>query len=270
MRALRTRLRAALSLVTIGLVFVPTVAFGQAAGSKKSARKQALELFDQSAESYRAGRFDEAAKLLEKAYALHQEPVLLYNLGRAYEGLGEYEKAVDAYRRYLEQAPDAKDRGALERRVETMEQQIAEKEKLEANQKRPEDAASQQKQKKEPKQDKPAKADSGESWFPGPIPWIVAGVGVAGLAAGGYFGVRASSKRSEAADEPVQRRAADTFSEAESAASMANVFFIAGAVLTAGGVTWIVLDQSGKSNKEKKARIELHLSPTGVAVGGRL
>ncbi len=245
-------------------------AHGQAASSKKDAKREALELFDQSAESYRAGRFDEAAELLEKAYALHQEPVLLYNLGRAYEGNGKYEKAVDAYQRYLAQAPDARDRGALERRVQTLQQQIAEKKKLEEQQKRLEEEERKRRERDRQEQERKRAEANQAGWFPGPLPWVVAGVGVAGLATGSYFGLRAGSKQREAQDEPVQRRAADTFSDAESAATLANVFFIAGGVLTAGGVAWIVLDQQSKSGREKNAQVEVRLYPTGVAVGGRL
>ena len=47
------------------------------------AQQEAIALFQQSAEHYRAGQFQQAVDLLKRAYALKPEPVLLYNLSRA-------------------------------------------------------------------------------------------------------------------------------------------------------------------------------------------
>src|SRR5262245_50652019 len=113
-------------LLVAGICTAPRAAFAQpkSGAAAKDAKAEALDLFNQSAELYRQGKFDEAARLLERAYEIHPEPVLLYNLGRAYEGLGDNQKAIDAYTRYLKDEPNAKDRGALERRIETLKQQI--------------------------------------------------------------------------------------------------------------------------------------------------
>src|SRR5262245_66585058 len=117
----------ALSLVLLaGISTSPATAVAQSkgGGSAKDAKAEALELFNQSADLYQQGKFDEAARLLERAYEIQPEPVLLYNLGRAYEGLGENQKAVEAYEHYLKDEPKAKDRGAVEHRIETLKAQI--------------------------------------------------------------------------------------------------------------------------------------------------
>ncbi|MBX3128531.1 MAG: tetratricopeptide repeat protein [Polyangiaceae bacterium] len=222
---------------------------------------EALKLFEESADRYREGKFDDAAALLERAYALHPEPVLLYNLGRAYEGLGESEKAIDAYKRYLEGTPDAKDRGALERRIETLERQVAERQRLAEERRRLEEERKRRPAEPVP-QPKPV-ASSGA----GPWPWVVAGVGVASVGVGAIFGLQAQAKRDDAENELIQRRAAETFRNAETSASTANVFFIAGTVITGAGVTWIILDQRGK---REQARLELRLAPGSIALAGRL
>src|SRR5687768_16378204 len=58
------------------------------------AAKRARELFKKSDESYRAGRFQEAIDLLSEAFRLDPKPVLLYNIARAYEGLGDTPRAI--------------------------------------------------------------------------------------------------------------------------------------------------------------------------------
>lgn len=65
-------------------------------------RDQALALFEQSDKAYKAGNFEEAAKLLREAYSLYPEPLLLYNLGRAQEGMGDSRGAVQSYEQYLQ------------------------------------------------------------------------------------------------------------------------------------------------------------------------
>ena len=120
----RTVTRALPGLLLLAFLGCPTLSAEAQPKSKKDPKVEAVELFEKSADLYRLGKFDEAAALLERAYSLHEEPVLLYNLGRAYEGLGENQKAIDAYTKYLEKAPEAKDRGALERRIVTLKAQI--------------------------------------------------------------------------------------------------------------------------------------------------
>src|SRR5207253_7914242 len=83
----------------------------QVASTKSDDERRALELFKESENKYREGRFQDAVDLLLEAYRLHGASVLLYNLGRAYEGLGNLPSAIDSYTKYLErdaQAPDRK------------------------------------------------------------------------------------------------------------------------------------------------------------------
>ena len=219
-------------------------------------RSQALRLFEESDGAYKRGEFAHAAVLLEKAHALHPEPVLLYNLGRAYEGLGKNEKAIEAYSRYLRAAPQAQDRGALEQRIRTLRRQLEERKALEEK-------------RAKPREPSPPVADKEESssGFPGPLPWVVAGVGVAGIGAGLYLGLRAQSVRDDAQAQPVQSQAADEYSRAETLASTANVFLIAGGVLAAGGVTWLIID---KSRTKKTGSLSLSIGPASVALRGQL
>jgi hypothetical protein len=50
-------------------------------------------------------RYQEALTHYRRAYEATKSPALLYNMGRAYEGLGEFPKALDALEEFVEKAP---------------------------------------------------------------------------------------------------------------------------------------------------------------------
>lgn len=255
----RTVTRALPGLLLFAALGLPTLSAQAQPKAKKDPKAEAVELFEQSADLYRQGKFDEAAALLERAYSLHAEPVLLYNLGRAYEGLGENQKAIDAYTRYLEKNPEAKDRGALERRIVTLKAQLEK-----ANQ------PTEPKPKTEPT---PGPVDPGPapttSKGPGVLPWVVAGVGAAAVGAGFFVGLQAKSKRDDAQDNPVSKDAQAEYDSAKSMATTANVLLIAGTVVAAGGVSWALLSRK-KSEPPAAATLHLTLTPGGIRLGGRL
>jgi hypothetical protein len=85
-------------------------------------------------------------------------------------------------------------------------------------------------------------------------PWktigiVTAGVGVVGLGLGSVFGVMASSNKSSAGCNSnsvcPNQNAVNTLGSAQSDGNLATVFFIAGAVLAAGGImTWALAPSS--------------------------
>jgi len=67
----------------------------------------ARELFFRGQAAYERGDYEESVEAWEAGYALDPKPLLQYNLGQAYERLGELAKAVSAFELYLENAdPD--------------------------------------------------------------------------------------------------------------------------------------------------------------------
>jgi tetratricopeptide (TPR) repeat protein len=197
--------------------------------------KRAVQLFEQSAAAYDAGQFAKAAELLKEAYRLRPDPVLLYNLARAYEGMGALPDAVKAYSDFLAADPTAKDRGAIEARITTLRAQIDEQDRLQRQ------AAERERQREAPR---PSAAS--------PIPWIVAGVGGAGLVTGAVFGVL-SIARHNAATTDAQADIANDQSQARTFATVANIAFVAGGVLAAAGVTWGIVDL----NASRSASLEI-------------
>lgn len=207
-------------LLTLPLVSASGTARADDVQTARDAR--ALELFEKSEAAYEAGRFADAIALLRQSYDIKKEPVLLYNMGRAYEGLGDLGAAASSYESFLWAVPNTPDRGALERRIATLRRQLAEREALEKEAKR-----------------RDAQARSASA-----VPWIVAGVGVAGIVTGTVFGVMSGQRNDDAKLEPTYVEAERLQSQAESYATVANIGFIAGGVVLAIGVVWGVLDLS--------------------------
>ena len=210
----------------------PMSARADAAGKARS-----IELYRQSVEKYRAGQFKEAAALLREAYVLEPDPVLLYNLGRACEGMADDACAVDAYERYLA-AASPPDRGAIEQKIAVMKARLAAP-----------PAKTKEKEKEPPKEPAP------EPRAASPWPWLVTGLGVATLGTGAALGLVARARHNDAADDPVQASAARTQDSAQSTMRAANVLLIVGGVVATTGITWLVLDQRRASATTTTARI---------------
>ncbi len=232
-------------LVSAALCAPGSAAFADGEASKAAA------LFEEGAAHYRAGRFEQAVTLLSEAYALAKEPVLLFNLAKAHEGKGDLPAAIAAYEQYLTEATDVPDRGAIEARLSTLRAQLSAREALE-------------KKAEEERQRADRLKREGER-APSPVPWILAGAGVAGLATGIALGAFASSTADDANAEPEQRRAAELADEAQTFATAANVAFAIGGALLGGGATWGIVDvalaMSGGSDGAARARLWLVASP---------
>ena len=213
------------------LLFVrgATVSYGTAHADAQEDHA-ALELFEKSEAAYDHGRFGEAIALLRRAYALKKEPVLLYNMGRAYEGLGDLRAAAEAYESFLAADPHAPDRGALELRIATMRRQLVEREEL-------------QRQAERDRRDR-ERAASPPPKHASAVPWIVAGVGAAGLGTGIVCFALSGSAHDKAVAEPTYLQASRLQSRAEAWSTAASIAWIAGGVVLAVGVVWGILDLS--------------------------
>src|SRR4051812_43899224 len=193
------------------LVLVTAMASGAVADDDNKAK--ALALFDESDQAYKAGEFEKSADLLRQAYALYPEPILLYNLARALEGLGDTKGALEQYERYLADAKDVKDRGAIERRVATMKQQLeaeAERRRLEQNRIVREPG---------PRHPPPPPPETHAS----KAPYVVIALGAAAVGTGVVFGRLAASKHDAAVAEPSQQAAQQLQDTAQSYATIGNV-----------------------------------------------
>jgi tetratricopeptide (TPR) repeat protein len=89
-------------------------------GNKAVAKRH----YRRAVSDYNLGRFEDAIGEFEKAYELDPAPTLLWNIAQAHRKLGHAERAIFFYRRYLDEAPDAKDRGDVEKRIRELDEQL--------------------------------------------------------------------------------------------------------------------------------------------------
>jgi len=92
-----------------------------AATGGQDVNAQAASLYKEGAGLFREGKFREAGERFQAAYNLDPSPILLYNLARAAEELGDATTAVGHYKAYLARYPQAEDRAEVERRIRVLE-----------------------------------------------------------------------------------------------------------------------------------------------------
>jgi tetratricopeptide (TPR) repeat protein len=192
----------------------------------------AVALFNHSDLAYKHGDFRGAVSDLEKAYSLEHEPILLYNLGRAYEGLGDLKRAIDAFDRYLKAKPDAEDRGAIEARLAMFRQELQLQEQPKVTIVVPPPP--------------PPPAPHRRALGAGAI--VVTSIGVAGVVAGGVLGALAlGDNSSQNSSQTSQLDAQSAHNTGASLATGANIAFIAGGVIALAGVIWLIVDRATAS-----------------------
>jgi tetratricopeptide (TPR) repeat protein len=82
--------------------------------------QRAREAFKTGDDHYAAGRYEESVKHFKLAYDLSKLPALLFNIANAYERMGEYEKAAEYLRQYLD-SPKAENVASVRERIRRLE-----------------------------------------------------------------------------------------------------------------------------------------------------
>jgi tetratricopeptide (TPR) repeat protein len=205
--------------VSINALFLLSASLAQA----QPERERAFELFERAEAEYAGGDLEEAERLLAEALSIFHEPALVYNLARARERLGRTEEAIAGYRAYLEEVPDAPNRGVIERQIETLERSLRTPER----EPEPEPA---------PERRPPVESDP-----PLVIPLVFGGVGLAALGTGAVLGGLAVAERDAAIEAPSQRDGMAALDRGETLATVANVLFSAGGAVLAVGVVWAIV-----------------------------
>lgn len=247
------------------------------AGDEKSANlKRAEELFRNGERLYTEGSYESAILAFQECYELSKEPQLLYNIGNAYERLGDFANS----RRYLDQyrafAPE-KEREALSRRIQALDQRQRDKEQKEREAAAAASAPSRSAEPQPPvtRQPDPTPVDAApvkkdRIYGPAAVA-LTAGVAV-GLGLGVGFGVAALQQKNDALDGCSRVDGTlycSAVSEGLLAARTRNAliadigFGIAGAAAI-GLITVLAL----KATRNKKRSSRAQLAPYGGPRGG--
>jgi hypothetical protein len=112
-----TRFPAAV-VVTLSLV---AIARAETAPPTAEARAVAREHYDKAVTHFNANEYAAAAEEFLAVYKAVPQSALLYNAAQAYRLGGEGHKAIESYRAFLKAAPEAKQKGDVERRIKELE-----------------------------------------------------------------------------------------------------------------------------------------------------
>lgn len=91
------------------------------------AKARARLLFEKGVSAYREGRFYDAVDIFLETNRLYPDPKLSFNVGKAFEGMGNSAGALRYYREYLRRSPDASDAQEVESHVRQLEQVLSQK-----------------------------------------------------------------------------------------------------------------------------------------------
>jgi tetratricopeptide (TPR) repeat protein len=191
--------------------------------------------------AYRRGNYEKAIIKWQDSYAACQRPLTLFNIGNAYERLGDYEGALENLQKYRPHA-EKHERADLDSRIAKLEARVAKQKEEERKAK--EEAL--RKQNQAPQPQPPRDEGTGVLTWAG---WITGGVGVAALVGGTVTGILALSLDGDLADRcaagTCPTGSASDIDRLGALSTATDVLLIAGAALTAGGVLMLVLDPHG-------------------------
>jgi len=91
------------------------------------AKARAQLLFEKGVTAYREARFYDAVDIFLETNRLYPDPKLSFNVGKAFEGLGNQPGALRYYREYLRRLPEAADAHDVESHVHQLEQALSQK-----------------------------------------------------------------------------------------------------------------------------------------------
>jgi hypothetical protein len=115
----------------IAILAVVVLGAPRAHGQSADALKKAQASFDQAQLDYLQGKYDEAATGFQAAYDARPFPQFIYNIaashhmkGKKTSDVAEYKKAVELYKRYLTEDPNATDKPKVDKTVAVLEAEI--------------------------------------------------------------------------------------------------------------------------------------------------
>src|SRR3954465_10932602 len=91
------------------LVVVNIAAPRQSSATEMTAedKAKAARLFDEGKKHFKLGEFQDALQSFKSAYRAAPVPTILFNIGQCYRQLNDRENAINLYRSYLSEVPDA-------------------------------------------------------------------------------------------------------------------------------------------------------------------
>lgn len=272
-------LAAALVVAPIAATFVPTEAFAQGEGPCTD-QKAAKRDFIKGRLAYRRGDYEEAILKWQDSYAACAKALTLFNIGNAYERLGDLKAALSHFERYQPLA-EKHERADLDSRMEGLRTRIAAEDQKTAEQQARDEQA------RLAEEERLRQQTQGQGTIPPRRPskvvpiiaWTAVGVGGAAVVAGVVMDIIANSSRPDeaqacttAGDRLLCRDAQrDDIEKSNTLAIAGDVTWIAGAVVAAAGATVLVLTATrvirvGGTTTERSTIADVRVAPYGPGV----
>lgn len=299
MKSPQTRALAVAS-VALATLLSASPAHAQDADSKPASAEEVelsyKEYAKKGGQAFAAKEYEKAVEAFERAYELKPVPNLLYNIGRALEKVGEFERAKEAYTKFVTQ-PDVELRARQDalQRIKTLQEVIALRKSGEAV-----DAAKVDEEQGEhqladtevPEGDKPGGggvgkagadgADLGDATSPDAVEstptaaYILMGTGAAALVGSGVFGYLTYSQNGEASDAETLGARRDAAETGQTYAYLADGMLVGGVIL-AGLGTYLWLSApvdstpsgsagAGSTDESPQARVAPSIGANGAAL----
>jgi hypothetical protein len=102
----------------------PGVGSARAAELTPQQKLDMKQLYERATRAYDVGKYNEAIEEYQKAYEIGGDPPMLYNIAQAYRLNDQPTEALRFYRRYLQRAPNARNREDVERKIAELEKSV--------------------------------------------------------------------------------------------------------------------------------------------------
>ncbi len=115
-----------LTAVLVGLAGLSFAAMLTSAPARadEDATEQARQHYAKGKQAFDLGKWDDAIAEFEDAYRLRSDPTFLFNMAQAYRRKGDLQRALDLYKNYLIENPTTPKRADIEKRIQTLEEEM--------------------------------------------------------------------------------------------------------------------------------------------------
>jgi tetratricopeptide (TPR) repeat protein len=185
--------------------------------------------YDLGTKYYQQGNYEQALDEFRKAHKLQPRPKMLFNIGRCQEALGKGEQAIASFKEYLEKVPESPNRKMVELRIKNIQRRLPGE--------KPAELAEPLKPEASPVPAEPEVSPEPDGEGSGVITiagWSAVGVGVASLVTAGVMGALALGKIN--AYEEAHNTTHMPYSEARELLDQADSYEVAGYALLGVGV----------------------------------
>lgn len=279
-----------IALLVVMVGSAPASTFGQEVESLETSAEREAEFeghVQEAMEHYEARRYEQAIELFERAYAVMQEPELVYNIARSHERLLHREEAVLGYERFLElpgttgelRARALTNLSNVRQEIAALEAaQRAEAQQAEAARQEQGQQAGQQQGPHSEEQTEPQRHESPGVGSLGIAGYALLGVGIATSIVGGVFWGLAWASNSDfeaAGNDESRLQLSDEF---RTRSLVGDVLFFSGLAVLCTGIALVVADavrRRGRSAVGSTSMNKRGITPAlvvgigGLGVNGR-